>query len=196
MLKIESQAMPKAILAIWCLLLSVVVINLMAKHWIPLPHPSANDSDWQRSSYTKMEWTGSGRWQVFHILADGCPCSDRILSHLQGRPQVDDVDETIVFMSDEPDEIPTTIHGYNVDVVSSDELLKKYGVESVPLLLVYDAKGLARYAGGYTARKQGFDIRDQQIIVDLQHGKKVAELPVFGCSISARLKSDLSILLR
>jgi len=45
--------------------------------------------------------------------------------------------------------------------------------------------------GGYTERKQGFDIQDVSIVERLRNEKSVAELPLFGCAVSRSLQALL-----
>ncbi len=66
--------------------------------------------------------------------------------------------------------------------------MTKYGIESAPLMIVDDAHGVIRYAGGYTSRKQGLDYQDQAIVHQLLSGAEVDPLPLFGCAVSQRLK--------
>jgi len=72
--------------------------------------------------------------------------------------------------------------------------LSRYEIEAAPMLIVLDPSNNVRYAGGYTERKQGPAISDLQIIADTQAAREVSALPVFGCAVSERLRSQLALL--
>ena len=54
-----------------------------------------------------------------------------------------------------------------------------------------DPAGVVRYAGGYTARKQGLELRDRQILGDLMASGTTPLLPLYGCAVSKRLQAIL-----
>ena len=78
--------------------------------------------------------------------------------------------------------------GFLVDVVTREELPRKYHLQSVPVLAVLDPLDRLRYVGGYTTRKQGPDIQDVRILETLQSDRSIASLPLFGCAVSRSLQ--------
>lgn len=147
---------------------TVVGVWLMRSHWVPRPVPPAGDV---LPGY-------SGGWTALHALGADCRCSRRVLARLHGRPPLAGVRERILWVGGEA--VPTPV-GFEVESLTADGLRATYRTEAVPVLVVADPDGLVRYRGGYTTRKQGLEIRDEQIISAVRRGESVPPLPVYGC---------------
>ena len=124
------------------------------------------------------------------FFIDDCPCSRRVLRRVLERNPVDGAAERIVLVGHDiqPDKAAID-RGFDVDTVTPVELKAKYGVESAPLLLVADSVGRILYSGGYTDRKQGYEVKDQRVIEGLVAGEQVESLPVYGCAVSSELQA-------
>lgn len=160
----------------------------MVSHWVALPHPATTDQAWT-TQLRQTRNTLDDPWTVFHFLYSDCPCSRRILKHILDRVPVDGCRERIVFIGvDTQVAEAATQRGFEVDCVTPEMLKSRYGVEAAPMLTILDPAGTVRFAGGYTAHKQGPQIQDVKIINAFLDGAVVEELPVFGCAVSDRLK--------
>ncbi len=186
----RTQWLIHGLLASWALTMIVVGSCLMVSHWVPLPRPEVDDHQWWHTLANTRTDQVSGRWSAFHFLYAECPCSRRVLEHVIARAPHDDVVERIVLVGKNPSLGETAEQlGYEVDCISPEQLMIKYGVESAPLLVVFDPQGMPRYVGGYTSRKQGPDIQDGTIITRLLAGQEVEPLPLYGCAVSSSLQS-------
>ena len=175
----RSRLATAGFLVTWAVVCTVVGAGLMRSHWVPLPVPPAGD--------TLPDC--SGGWTAIHVLASDCGCSRRVLSRLRGRPPIPGVRERVLWVGggDVAEPMPA---GFEVESLTTEGLREKYRIEAVPVLVVVDPDGVVRYRGGYTARKQGFDIRDAAIISAVRRGDAVSPLPVYGCPSSDRLRAE------
>jgi hypothetical protein len=174
----------------WAVLMVIIGASLMVNHWVPLPRPELEQSVGKTSLAGLQTVDAENRWVAIHFLYADCPCSRRVLDHLLEQPPRMDVSELVVLIGDAEElALKAEAQGYAVDAVAPEELLAKYGVEAAPLLMVFDTTGQQRYVGGYTSRKQLLNIQDRVILEKLQSGQEVEPLPLFGCAVSARLKS-------
>lgn len=174
----------------WFCGMSYVGACLMVGHWIALPHPTTDNHVWaQKISETRNENTEQ-EWTAFHFIYGDCPCSRRVLRKImESNPQTN-VFERVVLIGGAPELArQAEQRGYEVDVVTLEQLVQKYGLESAPLLVVLDPDGQPCYAGGYTSRKQGLDVRHIEIISQLVAGNDYESLPLYGCAVSDSLKA-------
>ena len=175
-------------IAIWASALTLVIGTLMVSHWVVLPSPAVGQT-LPAAEVTRTVST-RGRLQVFHFLSSECPCSRRVLRHLVDRGANAKVLETIVLVGESKElEMAAVKHGYVMDVVTPEELASRYEVESGPLMIVTAPDSTILYSGGYTSRKQGYEIQDERIISELLAGDEVECLPVFGCAVSKDLQA-------
>jgi hypothetical protein len=183
---------------IWALGMLTVSASLMASHWITLPHPELgiNLKGFSSQPLFRLDDTTTKDAEIkagplaFHFLYGDCPCSRRILKHVLARSPVAGSSERIVFVGNDPEMEEEAIQcGYEVDVVTPIELQTKYGIESVPLLVVTESTGEILYSGGYTSRKQSLDIHDKEIIEGIARGESMDDFPLYGCAVSEELKS-------
>ncbi len=193
----------KIALPIWGIGMVLTISCLMVGHWVNLPQPSVGDSMpvsliaanvAADDSNDRGDDSGrNGETQsltAFHFLYGSCPCSRRVLRHLVDRHPIDGVDERIVLIDEDPEMEARAIEmGYQTDVVTPEQLQNKYGVESAPLMVVADQSGAIVYSGGYTSRKQGFNIQDVELIRSAMNDEDQQCLPVYGCAVSQRLKN-------
>ena len=181
-----GQWYARVFLVIWATSLTFVGACLMVGHWIPLPTPTSDQLLNGSPALTRVD----GTWSTFHFLYADCPCSRRIFENLVTRSSHQDVNEQIVLVGDAPELASRAkARGFHVDEVAPEELKVKYAVEAAPLLVVVDPRGRVRYCGGYTERKQGFEIKDTVIVSNLLAGEEVESLPVYGCAVSRSLQA-------
>lgn len=172
----------------WAVGMTTIGAFLMAGHWVVLPSPNRGETLIAQTVAFGTE-EQSTEWLVLHILFGDCPCSRRVLRHVVERHPLDQVTERIVLIGKDDPLRPRAIEkGYETEVVTPEQLHDRYGLESAPLMVVLDRFGRIHYSGGYTSRKQGFQIEDVVRIQNVVNGKEQEDLPVYGCAVSDRLK--------
>lgn len=187
-----TKWLPRLALAIWAPALLVVCAFLLVGHWITLPLPAGDDPKLARSIQDQRAYDEMGQWMAVHVLYARCDCSKRIIEHILDRAPVAGVKEKIILVEHQPrwEALAQEKH-IPVQVISRDELKSIYNIPAAPIMVVADPHGTIRYAGGYTARKQGPDIRDVAVISDVMQQHPAAPIPLFGCAVSATLSAML-----
>lgn len=185
------STIPRTALAFWFCAMLLVGASFLAKHLLALPAPGANPK--LAASLSALRRPGSmGRWASVHVLYSACRCSQNIVAHLLSTERPRGWDELVLWVG--PDEPDARLSGhFRVKRVSRAEL-SNLGIQAVPLLVVLNSEDRLRYVGGYSTHKQGPQIEDLRIFRELQEKSEIAELPVFGCAVSERLKEQLSII--
>jgi hypothetical protein len=178
---------------VWIALCVVIGGYMLSSHLLTLPTPDLIDLGPQRSAIAERRSSEQGRWLAVHILDQDCKCSLRVLDHLLATRRPTDVVERIVMIGKvRPDRI-AMIHakGFDLDMVTPEELAARYRVQAAPLLIVIDPADSVSYVGGYTPRKQGSDVRDLAVIEALRRGEPVTPLPAFGCAVGRSLRDKI-----
>lgn len=175
-------------LIVWGAGLSVLCARLMARHWVPLPRPDVSDPAWVGRGSASAAATEPA-WLAVHVVSEGCPCSRRLLDHLRSRGPVAGVRERVVRVRDGEFSPSPALPGFEEESIDADELAGRYGVDAVPMMLVFDPDGVPVYAGGHTPRKQSADFRDRWILTELTNSRPAGPLPVFGCPLPTGLTS-------
>lgn len=162
---------------------------MLAAHVLTLPVPDPGDpglAEGVRSSAV------GGRWTVLHALSSECRCSGRVLDQLFATARPAGLTEVILLVGPTGD-IPSraAAHGFRFESLTAQELTDRYSIPAVPLLVVADPAGIVRYSGGYTARKQGPQIEDLDVIAALREGRDISELPLYGCPVNTALKASI-----
>lgn len=179
-------------LGVWFVVMVVVGSTLLGRHLIALPRPAKDVALGQ--AMASMRGPGdAGRWLAVHVLYADCQCSQRIADHLLATHRPGDVAERVLLIGHDA-VLEARLATAGIAVVQTDEndAAVKYHVAAAPLFVVVAPDGAVRYAGGYTERKQGPDPRDLDILADARAGRAIAPLPLFGCAVSARLRSELN----
>jgi hypothetical protein len=185
-------------LAIWAAVVLVVGAALMVPHVIALPVPAPDDGRLAQAMRS-LPGMAPGRWTALHVLYQGCGCSARVFDHLLGRHARADLNEEVLFVRDAPradaDVEQTSVRaraaGFHFESVTPVELQQRYAIESVPLLVVADARGQVRYSGGYTDKSGAVEVEDAAIIDGVRAGRTIEPLPVFGCAVSSRVQEAI-----
>jgi hypothetical protein len=188
------RAVLRAAFAVWALCCVVGGGYLLSGHLLTLPTPDITDLGFQRSAVAHRRPSQVGRWLVVHILDQDCQCSLRVLDHLLAAPRPADVAERIVLIASavEPNRVAAiAARGFELDIVTPDQLAERYHVEAAPLLVVADPADTVRYVGGYTPRKQAADVRDVAVVDALRRGERVEPLPTFGCAVGRSLRATI-----
>jgi hypothetical protein len=133
-----------------------------------------------------------GGWASIHVLYAECRCSQRIFEHLRASERPTDLREVVLLVgADRGQPIATQLveRGFEVVSIAAEALDARFGIEGAPTFVLVDPARTVRYIGGYTIRQQGPDIRDLAIVREIRQGDEVADLPVFGCAVSQRLRA-------
>jgi hypothetical protein len=184
------------LLAAWLVPCTAVSVVLLASHTVPLPTPPKDDGALHAGlaelRTTALSPEQSATWTLVHVLYGQCRCSEQTLEYLVKRGPKAHASEVVLLVGDNPEFAASArAAGFALTAVTAHELKARFNIETAPLLLVLDPSGAVRYAGGYTARKQGLDYQDTEILETLQHGGAALELPPFGCAASRELQKLL-----
>lgn len=175
--------------ALWIPAVLIPCAYLLASHLLTLPHPTVQDPVLVAAVAAARGPAGVGRLVVLHVLFAECNCSRRVLRHLlQREPRADAVERIVLVGHDDAAATDGRARGYSVVEVTAERLAADYHVESAPMMVVADAAGVIRYLGGYTDRKQGATVRDDDVLGRLAAGEQVAPLPLFGCAVSRQMR--------
>jgi len=176
-------------LGLWAIIAFASTGSLAVTHLYTLPRPDRAAPALVRALAARVPASERGRVTVTHVLYAECRCSQRILQHLVSRGARHDVSESSLLVSPAPALAQQlTAAGFRTTALTPAELKSQFAIEAAPLLIVADATRHIRYLGGYTAQKQGLEIRDVAIIDRVLAGERASELPLFGCAVSRALQ--------
>jgi hypothetical protein len=177
-------------ITIWFCGVVVLMAALAISHLFSLPRLARRDS---RLAAGLAELLPNDRdgWASIHVLYTECRCSQRIFEHLRTSERPQDLHEIVLLVGEDHDAIATRLgqRGFEVVSIAPEKLDARFGIEGAPAFVLVDPARNVRYSGGYTTRQQGPNISDLAIVREIRQGDEVADLPVFGCAISQRLKA-------
>jgi len=185
-----ARAIMLGVFAVWAASMVLVGAYLMAGHLIALPVPSASASE-LTTGLEASRARGEHGYFALHVLYDKCGCSQRIADHLLVRGPRADVAERVALVGGDPvlaDRLRA--RGFSVELTSSPDVERRYGITSVPTLAVMDPSNVVKYVGGYTATKRGPAIADDDVLDAVVRGEAPPSMPVFGCAISRELSKS------
>lgn len=182
----HKRIRPIILIATWITAVSTPLVYLAAAHQKPLEQNGSPPIN-----------AVSGRWQLTHVLVEGCPCSRSIAEHLLSRGRSTDAEEHVVIAAaghQQPWVDALRNAGYVVERKSDSDVAAETGVTGGPWLLIFDSQGRSRYAGGYLdgrpgARGQRQSPADLDILSQLRSGKTVEPLRALGCSVGQSLST-------
>lgn len=189
----RRRATGRLLLAAWAAAVALGAGSLMVGHWAPLPAPAVAAEEVRADL---VEATPAGATvRGIHLLDADCPCSMRIARHLIERgARIPGVAEVVMLLGDAPGDTAAALRGagFAVETPTRAGLEARFGSAGVPSLLALSVPGGASlYAGGYTTRKQGLDVRDVLILAACARGESPTPLPVLGCGASDSLRAAL-----
>ncbi len=177
-------------IAAWFVVMLVIGAGLLTKHVVAMPRPQAALLAPALQNLRAPNQRES--WLAVHVLSSDCRCSQRVAEHLATSERPKGWSEIVLWVGDDA---PPAGLADRFDLRrATAAALASYGVEAAPSMILADPEGNIRYSGGYTDRKQGPMIEDQRILRAVHDSQHVSNLPLFGCAVSARLKSDLAVL--
>ncbi len=180
----------KFLLGLWFVVILVSIASLSIKHFAPLPVPDRLDS--LALAMDRLR-TGIPRPFLVHVIDAECSCAEGLFAHLIARGPFPGTEELVLFVgTDSAKRAAAERAGFRFATVSAAELLTRYRLEAAPLLVMLDARGRLRYAGGYYRYPSTVTPLDAEMFGRLARGEEVRSLPVFGCAVSPRLKKALN----
>lgn len=177
-------------LLIWGVTVIVGGAFLMMGHWVTLPVPTGDDPKLAQAIDDSRNFSERGQWLAVHVLYSKCTCSQRVVDHLFAKNRSSGIKEKLIIVDgDRPEWAEQAkAHGFSYEVISPDELHSIYNIPAAPIMVVADPLGKVLYAGGYTTRKQGPDIKDLDLIQQVMAKNPVKPIPLFGCAIAEELQ--------
>jgi hypothetical protein len=180
----------------WVAVCLAVGIYLLASHLLTLPAPAAADPVLRRGIVAHRRIQQLGRWLALHVVYDECKCSQRVLDRLLEERRPPELAERVILVTEHREARAAWIaaipeRGFELDVVTPDQLVADYHIEAAPLMVIVDPEDTVRYIGGYTPRKQADDVRDLAVIAAVRRGDTVEPLPTFGCAVGRALNDKL-----
>jgi hypothetical protein len=177
------------LLAAWALIAVIGLAYLSREHLASLPEPG-NEALLGRALLRLRR--GSNASFLVHVVYGECSCSRSLFAHLLARGRFSGAEELILYVGTGSNKQQAAERsGFEFSAISDSELVSRYGLEAAPVLVVFDANGKLRYAGGYYDHPATITPLDERIHAHLATGASVQALPVFGCAVSPRLRKSL-----
>jgi hypothetical protein len=188
--RVRNELIGNSILAAWIVVMLVGLAALSVKHMASLPEPE----DEALLSRAMLELRQSSRKTfLVHVIYAECSCARALYTHLVARRPFPGAEEAILFVGTDPNKAEAAKRvGFSFTTVSAPDLASRFGLEAAPVLIVFDAAGRLRYAGGYYAHPATITPLDERIYAQLTAGASVEPLSVFGCAVSSRLQKSLN----
>jgi hypothetical protein len=185
----KKEWIGRLLLVVWIIVTLVGLAALSVQHMASLPEPD-DEALLSRAMLTLRR--GSSQNFLVHVIYGECSCARSLLAHLVARRPFPGAEELVLFVgADSRKEESAKRAGFAFKATPAPELVSRFGLEAAPILIVFDAAGRLRYAGGYYAHPATITPLDERIYGQLAAGAKVAPLPVFGCAVSSRLQKSL-----
>ena len=176
-----------SLLGLWALSVCVLLTLLMAGHLAPFAAAPALAST---ALYTH-KLTGQPKgWQMLHVLAENCLCSESVTKALleRGRDASLAAEGVVLVGNDQNQKSRFEKAGFSFTTLAPDAVYAETGVEAAPTLIVIDDHGVIRYTGGYFQRRERTESLDLKILATVRAGGTSPALPSYGCAFSRRLQ--------
>lgn len=171
----------------WFVLSALMLGSLAIGHVVSMPEPEGDRLTSLLRELRELRQR-QGRDLVVHVIAADCSCTESLFRHLVGHGAAAGADELILFVGQDPAKAETArAAGYRF-VSISQEALTAMGLESAPVLAVFDPGDRIRYLGGYYDHPAAANPLDQRLRSALARSETVAPLPIYGCAVSPRLQ--------
>lgn len=173
------------VLTVWFVTISVPLSYMMGFHTLAFANVQL------RNLNSAPEIAKTQNWKMLHILSSECGCSKRASRYLLERKPLNNVDEYILVIGNSfkrQDELKSA--GYKIIPVSSEEAFARFGIESVPQLVILDSNHFVRYSGGYNDSR--VDVyEDLNLLTKLKDNKLVTAYPIFGCAVGSSVAKQI-----
>lgn len=175
------------LLALWSLLCAAVLGALSIGHLVAFPEPEERAVQGLLTALEALRDDEDARFAV-HVIASDCSCTESLFRHLLAHGPAAGADELILFVGPERGKrVPSLEAGYRFVNIDSARLAEM-GLESAPVLALFDADARVQYLGGYYDHPSASRPLDLRLREALGRGEPVAPLPIYGCAVSERLR--------
>ena len=176
-------------LVIWFALSLVGLASLSVNHIFAMPIPK------DEVKVTRSIWTlrkGQEPYFVVHVIYQNCSCTESLFAHLLQRGRFPKSEELILFVGENDGKKKKALEkGFRFLQSDATHLEVKYGLESAPVLLVFDGRGQMRYIGGYYNHPSAIFPLDVKVFEQVNHQKAPKTLPIFGCAVRRGVQKSM-----
>ena len=173
---------------VWLLSCTAVIGALSMGHVVALPTVEDSMVSKFKADLLRYQTAENSTEFVAHILADDCSCTLSLTRHLLKYGPRPDSEELILYVgNDKKFEDAALAAGFSFKAIEATDLLGM-GLESAPILAVFDTEKNLKYVGGYYDHPAAVRPLDQKIRDSLQLTQAIEPLPIFGCATSKRLQ--------
>jgi hypothetical protein len=178
-----------AFLGCWFAFCTVVFGALSMTHIVAFPEPEDDKLDSVLSELWALREGSEGDY-VVHVIARDCSCTESLFRHLTDYGPAPHTEEVVLFVgNDAAKEAAARQAGYEFVSISRNAL-SDIGLESAPILAVFDELGTIRYLGGYYDHPAASQPLDQRLRRSIKSGQSPDPLPIYGCAVSQRLRDE------
>jgi len=175
------------VLTVWFCGCAFLLGSLAVTHVVALPGPEDGSLQALLNSLRELRVQERGEL-VVHVLADDCSCTESLFNTLEKNGPDPDADEVMLFVGDNADKARRAVNaGYRFVSISQDQLADM-GLESAPVLAIFNESNEVGYLGGYYDHPAATNPLDRKLRLALAEGEPVAPLPIYGCAVSERLQ--------
>ncbi len=142
----------------------------------------------------KLIGASEGKWQIQHLMAGECQCSEYVTDYLIKRGPSELASEKIIILDDSKDFASRLrLAGFQVEVKRYEELSENELPSGVPLLLIANQQGEIVYEGGYSNRQINplTEFQDLKVLEKLQSDKNESNFPAYGCYVAKKYQKLL-----
>jgi len=168
------------IISVWAIVGIVLVAPIVNSHSI------AWSSRLPSSIFgTTSPSTHNNKWRLMHVVTKGCKCSDTVVKYLLKRGPSTKHDDFVIVVGPADDWTASlTAAGFATRTATKEDTK---GVHALPFLQIVNSSDQSLYVGGYGRHfiRRDSDIKDMEIIANLENGKPTTEFPIFGCAASS-----------
>jgi hypothetical protein len=183
-----SEKVLLVLLVAWLLACTAVISALSLGHVVALPLPEDSAVGRFKTMLLSYKNAELSTQFVAHILAEDCSCTRSLAEHLLSKGPRKASDELILFVGNNSElASEAAAAGFRFQQIASSELTEM-GLESAPVLAVFDRDQNLNYLGGYYDHPAAIRPLNESIRDSITSGALLEPLPIFGCAISQRLQ--------
>src|ERR1041384_8116769 len=125
-------------LTVWAAVCLAIGVYQLASPLLTLPAPAPADPVLHGGIAAHRRFHQLDRWLALHVVYDECKCSQRVLDRLLVEPRPPGIAERVILVTEHRAERSEWIaaiqaHGFELDVVTPDQLVADYAIEAAPL---------------------------------------------------------------
>ncbi len=184
----RSRTIFAVFIALWLFTCSAIIGALSLGHVVALPLPAPSIVDTFKNTLLQYRAASVNGEFVTHILAADCSCTKSLTEHLLTKGPQPQSDELILYVGFDPElETAAIAAGFRYKQLQSIQLTAM-GLESAPVMAVFDEQNNLNYLGGYYDHPAAIRPQDKAIRDSITSRAAIEPLPIFGCATSSRLQ--------